>query len=84
MRTSVKAAQQALRCASPTNSVTLIKRCFNCGSRFGLVRHHITTFCGTLQFCSSRCKSKFLAIRERELCARGITERRPADIVIRE
>jgi hydrogenase maturation factor HypF (carbamoyltransferase family) len=43
-----------------------MKRCRNCGGRFGLIRHQIITLSGRFQVCSKKCKEEFLGKLARE------------------
>jgi hypothetical protein len=40
-----------------------MRRCFTCAKPFGLVRHYHFN----KQFCSERCKSRFLQRREQQI-----------------
>jgi hypothetical protein len=45
---------------------TLVKRCYQCGGKFGLVRYRVLRQC----FCSRRCMERYKKLLEAEVLRR--------------
>lgn len=45
---------------------TVVKRCYQCGGRFGLVRYHVLR----RVFCSRRCMERYKELLEAEVLRR--------------